>query len=65
MFDFESRRIFFKYSKKIGYCPQEECLNYYLTGRELLYVFAGIKGYSMEGADAITKALLRMFGKYF
>jgi ATP-binding cassette subfamily A (ABC1) protein 3 len=50
-----------EYSEKIGYCPQEDCLNYYLTGRELLYVFAHIKGYSTEGADKIIKALLNKF----
>jgi ABC-type multidrug transport system ATPase subunit len=54
-----------QYSEKIGYCPQEDCLNYYLTGRELLYVFARIKGYSSEDADEITKDLLIIFGKYF
>jgi ATP-binding cassette subfamily A (ABC1) protein 3 len=50
-----------QYSEKIGYCPQEDCLNYYLTGRELLYVFARIKGYSSEDADEITKDLLIIF----
>jgi ABC-type multidrug transport system ATPase subunit len=54
-------RFFFKYSEKIGYCPQEDCLNYYLTGRELLYVIANIKGYSNEGADKIIEALLNRF----
>jgi ABC-type polysaccharide/polyol phosphate transport system ATPase subunit len=54
-----------EYSEKIGYCPQEDCLNYYLTGRELLYVITQIKGYSNEEADEIIKALLHRFGKYF
>jgi ABC-type multidrug transport system ATPase subunit len=54
-----------EYSEKIGYCPQEDCLNYYLTGRELLYVIAHIKGYSNKDADEIIKALLNRFGKYF
>jgi ATP-binding cassette subfamily A (ABC1) protein 3 len=50
-----------EYSEKIGYCPQEDCLNYYLTGKELLYVIANIKGYSNEAADKIIKALLDRF----
>ncbi|XP_068901248.1 phospholipid-transporting ATPase ABCA3-like isoform X1 [Tenebrio molitor] len=50
-----------EYSEKIGYCPQEDCLNYYLTGRELLYVIAHIKGYSNKDADEIIKALLNRF----
>jgi ABC-type multidrug transport system ATPase subunit len=50
-----------EYSEKIGYCPQEDCLNYYLTGRELLYVITQIKGYSNEEADEIIKALLHRF----
>jgi ABC-type bacteriocin/lantibiotic exporter with double-glycine peptidase domain len=54
-----------EYSEKIGYCPQEDCLNYYLTGKELLYVIANIKGYSNETADKIIKALLNRFGMYF
>jgi hypothetical protein len=54
-----------EYSEKIGYCPQEDCLNYYQTGRELLYDIAHIKGYSTEDADKIIKALLNRFGKYF
>ncbi|KAH0815791.1 hypothetical protein GEV33_007000 [Tenebrio molitor] len=50
-----------EYSEKIGYCPQEDCLNYYQTGRELLYDIAHIKGYSTEDADKIIKALLNRF----
>nr|XP_015839741.1 PREDICTED: uncharacterized protein LOC655486 isoform X4 [Tribolium castaneum] len=49
------------YTKKIGYCPQENYLNFYLTGRELVYTFACLKGYSDTDAQQVTKHLLKAF----
>ncbi|KAJ3650279.1 hypothetical protein Zmor_021977 [Zophobas morio] len=51
-----------EYCQKIGYCPQEDCLNYFLTGRELIRVMAYLKGYSGEDVNKITDSLLTSFG---
>ncbi|XP_044266047.1 phospholipid-transporting ATPase ABCA1-like [Tribolium madens] len=49
------------YMEKIGYCPQEDYLNYFLTGKEVVYSVARLKGYSDADAQEITKDLLKYF----
>ncbi|KAJ3652605.1 hypothetical protein Zmor_018556 [Zophobas morio] len=51
-----------QYSQEIGYCPQENCMNYYLTGRELIRVMAYLRGFENKRIEQITDSLLTSFG---
>lgn len=51
----------FQYDKLLGYCPQNDALNYDLTGRELLNFFAKIRG--VENVDDTVSELLTQLGK--
>ncbi|XP_048517910.1 ATP-binding cassette sub-family A member 2 isoform X1 [Dendroctonus ponderosae] len=47
------------YLKNLGYCPQNDALNYTLTGRDILKTIAMLRGIS---DDAVVKTFLELFG---
>lgn len=48
--------------KSLGYCPQFDALLFNLTGRELLKIFALIRGIPKQQIPSITKALATELG---
>lgn len=51
-----------KAQQSIGYCPQFDALLFNLTGRELLKIFALIRGIPMKEIKGITKVLATELG---
>ncbi|KAL3285989.1 hypothetical protein HHI36_000503 [Cryptolaemus montrouzieri] len=49
-----------KYLQQIGYCPQNNCLNFALTARQLLKIFAYFRGYDYKNLDYVANHFLRM-----
>jgi len=47
---------------QVGYCPQFDALMDNLTGREMLHVFAAIKGVPEDRVDAVVEGLLSRVG---
>ncbi|XP_044746947.1 phospholipid-transporting ATPase ABCA1-like isoform X2 [Coccinella septempunctata] len=48
------------YLQQIGYCPQNNCLNFALTARQLLKIFAYFRGYPYKHLDFIANHFLKM-----
>jgi ABC-type multidrug transport system ATPase subunit len=47
---------------QVGYCPQFDALMDNLTGRELLFVYAGIKGVPTARASVLIESLIERVG---
>lgn len=47
--------------KRIGYCPQYDALPEFLTGREVLVLYARIRGVPESHIAAICTALAKLF----
>ncbi|KAK5648970.1 hypothetical protein RI129_003862 [Pyrocoelia pectoralis] len=52
-----------KYLEKVGYCPQFDAINEVLTGREMLRLFAGLRGIH-EGVEEEVNMWLQALGSY-
>lgn len=50
----------FQYLQQIGYCPQNNCLNFALTARQLLKIFAYFRGYNYKNLDLVANHFLKM-----
>ncbi|XP_045460948.1 ATP-binding cassette sub-family A member 2-like isoform X2 [Harmonia axyridis] len=48
------------YLQQIGYCPQNNCLNFALTARQLLKIFAYFRGYHFKDLDYVANHFLKM-----
>ncbi|KAK9880473.1 hypothetical protein WA026_011717 [Henosepilachna vigintioctopunctata] len=48
------------YLQQIGYCPQNNCLNFALTARQLLKIFAYFRGYDYKHLDHVSNHFLKM-----
>ncbi|XP_021364515.1 ATP-binding cassette sub-family A member 1-like isoform X2 [Mizuhopecten yessoensis] len=51
--------------QEAGYCPQEEALDGYLTGRELLHCHAKLRGMPAECRDSVVEDLVTRLGLDF
>ncbi|KAL5252177.1 hypothetical protein ACHWQZ_G015086 [Mnemiopsis leidyi] len=50
------------YRERVGYCPQEPATFPYMTGREVLTLFAGLRGLKKKKAEEIVSRLLAWTG---
>jgi ATP-binding cassette subfamily A (ABC1) protein 3 len=57
---YELRKDLFSYQKQIGYCPQFDALLDKLTGEELLYLFARLRGLPSSVIPLKVKSLIQM-----
>lgn len=57
--DFSNGLPHFQYLQSIGYCPQDDALNYSLTGKAILTAVAKLRG---VGETEVAK-ILNLFGK--
>lgn len=48
------------YLQNIGYCPQNNCLNFALTARQMLKVFAYFRGYQYNDLDEVANYFLKI-----
>ncbi|KAL5018720.1 hypothetical protein ScPMuIL_004442 [Solemya velum] len=48
-----------KLGQEVGYCPQEDALDDYLTGRELLHYYAKLRGLSSSTRDQDVNATIK------
>ncbi|XP_069122955.1 phospholipid-transporting ATPase ABCA1-like [Argopecten irradians] len=51
--------------QEVGYCPQEDALDGYLTGRELLHCHAKLRGMPAENRNAVVEDLIVRLGLDF
>ncbi|XP_060072042.1 uncharacterized protein LOC132551915 [Ylistrum balloti] len=51
--------------QEVGYCPQEDALDGYLTGRELLHCHAKLRGMPSDHRDSIVEDLVIRLGLDF
>lgn len=50
------------YERNIGYCPQDNCLNYGLSGNEILFTFSLMRGFTIKESNNISQQLLNQVG---
>lgn len=49
-----------QFQQKIGYCPQFDALLELMTGREMLYLFARLRGIPGNEIHGVVEALIKL-----
>jgi ABC-type multidrug transport system ATPase subunit len=55
--------IILQFLAQIGYCPQFDAINEVLTGREMLRLFASLRGVSRANVDNEVNKWLSLLGE--
>jgi ABC-type uncharacterized transport system ATPase subunit len=52
-----------QFLEQIGYCPQFDAINEALTGREMLKLFASLRGISKINVDSEVSKWIKLMGE--
>jgi ABC-type multidrug transport system ATPase subunit len=57
--------LYLQFLARIGYCPQFDGINEVLTGREMLTLFAILRGVSKNGTECEVNKWITLLGELY